>query len=70
MFNKLYDFIITVDVAAVALDTRRGHIYWSAGVKYNINRAALDGSNPEVVVGKLCSPSPWRFGYVLAVFLL
>ena len=70
MFNKLYDFIITVNVVAVAVDTRRGHIYWSAGVKYNINRAALDGSNPEVIVGKLCSPTLCSFGYVLAVFLL
>ena len=35
---------------AVAVDIQRGHIFWADQGKRTITRAALDGSNPEVIV--------------------
>ena len=37
-------------IAALAVDRLRGYIYWSDHGKHTISRAAIDGSNPEVIV--------------------
>ena len=41
---------------SVALDQGDGRIYWSDVLTGSIQRAALNGSSPEIVVGELKSP--------------
>lgn len=49
MFD-VFRFIVLEDTkCAVAVDNVRGHIYWSDYDLYTITRAALDGSNQEVI---------------------
>ena len=43
-------FFAEGQILALAVDSLRGHIYWSDHGKHTISQAALDGSNPEVIV--------------------
>ena len=50
ILKQLRCLVIEGDIGAVAVDNQRGRIYWGDQGKHTISRAALDGSDQEVIV--------------------